>query len=237
MQLNVHSPARLLAAAALPVLSLVSFLACAHDVAEGDRAFIEQASGRQLIPYAYLGAKHMVTGYDHLLFLLGVIFFLYRMRQVVGYVTLFAVGHSVTLLYGVLTATRVNPYAVDAIIGLSVVYVALDNLGAFRRWFGLRPNPQAAVLLFGLVHGFGLATKLQELTRSQEGMVANILAFNVGIELGQVAALGAILIAMTFWRRTSAFGRQAVAANVALMTAGFVLFGYQLAGFATLPGG
>ena len=190
-----------------------------------------------MIPYAYLGAKHMVTGYDHLLFLLGVIFFLYRMRQVVGYVTLFAVGHSVTLLYGVLSATRVDPFVVDAIIGLSVVYIALDNLGAFRRWFGFRPNPQAAVLLFGLVHGFGLATKLQELTPSQEGLVANILAFNVGIELGQVLALGAILIAMTFWRRTGAFGRQALAANVALMTAGFVLIGYQLAGYATVSGG
>jgi hypothetical protein len=219
------------------VLLLVAFAAGAHDVAEGDRAFIEQASGRQLIPYAYLGAKHMVTGYDHLLFLLGVIFFLYRMRQVVGYVTLFAVGHSVTLLYGVLSATRINANVVDAIIGLSVVYIALDNLGAFRRWFGYRPNPQAAVLLFGLVHGFGLATKLQELVPSQEGLVANILAFNVGIELGQIAALSAILLAMTFWRRMTAFGRQAVAANVALMTAGFVLVGYQLAGYVTLSGG
>jgi hypothetical protein len=237
MQSQFPPRARLLAAAALPVLLLVAFAAGAHDVAEGDRAFIEQASGRQLIPYAYLGAKHMVTGYDHLLFLLGVIFFLYRMRQVVGYVTLFAVGHSVTLLYGVLSATRINANVVDAIIGLSVVYIALDNLGAFRRWFGYRPNPQAAVLLFGLVHGFGLATKLQELVPSQEGLVANILAFNVGIELGQIAALSAILLAMTFWRRMTAFGRQAVAANVALMTAGFVLVGYQLAGYVTLSGG
>jgi hypothetical protein len=236
MQPKYPSPARLLAAAALPALLLLSFAAGAHDVAEGDRAFIEQASGRQLIAYAYLGAKHMVTGYDHLLFLLGVIFFLYRMRQVVGYVTLFAVGHSVTLLYGVLTATRVNPYMVEAIIGFSVVYIALDNLGAFRRWFGFRPNAQAAVLLFGLVHGFGLATKVQELTPSQDGLVANMLAFNVGIELGQVAALGAILIAITFWRRTGAFGRQALAANVALMTAGFVLAGYHLAGYAALSG-
>jgi hypothetical protein len=232
-----HSLPKLLAVAALPLLALLSFLVCAHDVAEGDRSFIEQASGQQLIPYTYLGAKHMVTGYDHLLFLLGVIFFLYRMRQVVGYVTLFAVGHSVTLLYGVLTATRVNPYVVEAIIGFSVVYIALDNLGAFRRWFGFRPNPQAAVLLFGLVHGFGLATKVQELTPSRDGLVPNMLAFNVGIELGQVAALSAILIAMTFWRRTGAFGRQALAANVALMTAGFVLVGYHLAGYATLSGG
>jgi hypothetical protein len=237
MQPKYPSPARLLAAAALPALLLLSFATGAHDVAEGDRAFIEQASGRQLIAYAYLGAKHMVTGYDHLLFLLGVIFFLYRMRQVVGYVTLFAVGHSVTLLYGVLTATRVNPYVVEAIIGFSVVYIALDNLGAFRRWFGFRPNAQAAVLLFGLVHGFGLATKVQELTPSQDGLVANMLAFNVGIELGQVAALSAILIAITFWRRAGGFGRQALAANVALMTAGFVLVGYHLAGYAALSGG
>jgi hypothetical protein len=237
METQRRSSARLIAAAALPLFALLSFLACAHDVTEGDRAFIEQASGRQLIPYAYLGAKHMVTGYDHLLFLLGVIFFLYRMRQVVGYVTLFAVGHSVTLLYGVLTATRMNAYVVDAIIGFSVVYIALDNLGAFRRWFGFRPNPQAAVLLFGLIHGFGLATKLLELAPSREGLVANIIAFNVGIELGQVAALSAILIAMTFWRRTGTFGRQAIAANVALMSAGFVLVGYQLAGYATQSGG
>jgi HupE / UreJ protein len=221
----------------LSVLLLLSFPVGAHDVAEGDRAFIEQASGQQLIPYAYLGAKHMVTGYDHLLFLLGVIFFLYRMRQVVGYVTLFAVGHSVTLLYGVLTATRVNPYFVEAIIGFSVVYIALDNLGAFRRWFGFRPNPQAAVLLFGLVHGFGLATKVQELAPSAQGLVPNMLAFNVGIELGQVAALSAILIAMTFWRRAWGFDRQAVAANVALMAAGFVLVGYHVAGYATASGG
>ena len=228
---------RLIAAATLPLLALLSLLVCAHDVAEGDRAFIEQASGRQLIPYAYLGAKHMVTGYDHLLFLLGVIFFLFKMRQIVGYVTLFAVGHSVTLLYGVLSETRMNAHVVDAIIGLSVVYVALDNLGAFRRWFGFRPNPQAAVLLFGLIHGFGLATKLQELAPSREGLVPNILAFNVGIELGQIAALSAILIAITFWRRMGAFGRQALAANVVLMTAGFVLLGDQLAGYATLSGG
>jgi hypothetical protein len=237
MPLQSTSAAKLLAAASLPLLALASFLAGAHDVTEGDRTFIEQASGRQLIPYTYLGAKHMVTGYDHLLFLLGVIFFLYRMRQVVGYVTLFAVGHSITLLYGVLTATRMNAHLVDAIIALSVVYIALDNLGAYRRWFGVRPNPQAAVLLFGLIHGFGLATKLLELAPSQEGLVPNIVAFNVGIELGQVAALSAILIGMTFWRRTGAFGRQAVAANVALMSAGFVLLGYQLAGYASQSGG
>jgi|SRR5688572_14191270 hypothetical protein len=237
MQPRYRSSDTLLAAVALPLLFLLSFAAGAHGVAQDDKSFIEQAAGTQLIPYTYLGAKHMVTGYDHLLFLLGVIFFLYRLREIAAYVTLFAIGHSVTLLFGVLSETHVNPYIVDAIIGLSVVYKALDNLGAFQRWFGARPNPQIAVLLFGFFHGFGLATKLQEFTLSPEGLVANIVAFNVGVELGQLLALSAILIAMNYWRRTDAFARQALAANVALMAAGFVLIGYQLAGFATVSGG
>jgi hypothetical protein len=237
MQQKYRPFARLLAAAALPLLLIVSFAAGAHGVAEDDKGFIEQAAGMQLIPYTYLGAKHMVTGYDHLLFLLGVVFFLYRLREIAAYVTLFAIGHSVTLLFGVLSGTHVDPYIVDAIIGLSVVYKALDNLGAFQRWFGVRPNPKVAVLVFGFFHGFGLATKLQEFTLSQEGLVANIVAFNIGVELGQLLALSAIVIAMNYWRRTDMFARQALAANVALMAAGFVLIGYQLAGFATVSGG
>jgi hypothetical protein len=150
---------------------------------------------------------------------------------VATYVTLFAIGHSVTLLYGVLGGTQVNAYLVDAIIGLSVVYKALDNLGAYRRWFGFQPNTKLAVLVFGFFHGFGLATKLQEFELSQEGLVTNIVAFNVGVEIGQLLALSAILIAMNFWRRTQAFHRQAFASNVVLMSAGFALTGYQLAGY------
>lgn len=212
----------------------LSFQALAHGVADGDAMFIEGSSGMQLLPFIYLGAKHMVTGYDHLLFLFGVIFFLYRMKEVGVYVTLFAVGHSVTLLYGVLSQTHVNPYIVDAIIGLSVVYKALDNLGAFRRWFGFQPNTKVAVLIFGFFHGFGLATKLQDFTLSEEGLVANILAFNVGVEIGQLLTLGIILIAMNTWRRTAAFSRHAFAANVLLMSAGFMLIGYQFTGYLTL---
>jgi hypothetical protein len=215
----------------LLLLTLTAADAFAHGVSDDDKAFIVQSSGMQLLPFIYLGAKHMVTGYDHLLFLFGVIFFLYRMRDVGVYVTLFAVGHSVTLLYGVLSGTHVNPYLVDAIIGLSVVYKALDNLGAFKRVLGFQPNTKAAVLIFGFFHGFGLATKLQEFTLSPEGLVPNILAFNVGVEFGQLLALGAILIIMGFWRRTEAFRHHAFAANVALMTAGFVLIGFQLTGY------
>lgn len=213
------------------LLLLLPAIAGAHGVTGSDQAFLEQNSGRQLLIFTYLGAKHMVTGYDHLLFLFGVIFFLYRLKEVGAYVTLFAVGHSVTLLIGVLGGMHVNAYLVDAIIGLSVVYKALDNLGAFKRWFGFQPNTKAAVLIFGFFHGFGLATKLQDFELSRDGLVPNMLAFNVGVELGQLLALSAILIVMGFWRRSSAFARQAFAANTVLMTAGFVLIGYQLTGY------
>ena len=203
----------------------------AHGVAGDDKAFLEQNQGRQLLIYIYLGAKHMVTGYDHLLFLFGVIFYLFRMREIGVYVTLFAIGHSVTLLFGVLSDTHVNPYIVDAIIGFSVVYKALDNLDGFKTLFGWQPNTKAAVLIFGFFHGFGLATKLQDFSLSPDGLVPNILAFNVGVEIGQLLALSGILIVMGFWRRTAAFNRQAVIANTLLMTAGFILIGYQLTGF------
>ena len=213
---------------ALLLFASVSF---AHGVANDDKAFLEQNQGQQLLVYAYLGAKHMVTGYDHLLFLFGVIFFLFRMREVGIYVTLFAIGHSVTLLFGVLSGAHVNPFIVDAIIGLSVVYKAMDNLDGFKTLFGWQPNTKAAVLIFGFFHGFGLATKLQDFSLSKDGLVPNILAFNVGVEIGQLLALSGILIVMGFWRRTDAFARQAVAANTVLMTAGYVLIGYQLTGF------
>jgi hypothetical protein len=200
----------------------------AHGVSAADKAFMEQGG---LLAFLYLGAKHMVTGYDHLLFLFGVIFFLYRLRDVGTYVTLFAVGHSVTLLYGVLSRTNVNAYIVDAIIGLSVVYKAFDNLGGFKRLFGRQPNTKVVVLVFGFFHGFGLATKLQDFALAREGLVSRIVAFNLGVEAGQLLALCAILIAMGFWRRTEAFQRQAFAANVAVMSCGFMLIGYQLTGY------
>ena len=205
--------------------------AFAHGVADGDKGYIQETSGFLFWPFLYLGAKHMVTGYDHLLFLLGVIFFLYRMKDISIYVTLFAIGHSSTLLLGVLTDISVSSYLVDAIIGLSVVYKALDNMGAYQRWFGFQPNTKVATLVFGLFHGFGLATKLQDFNLSPDGLIGNLLAFNVGVEIGQLLALGAILIVMGFWRKTSGFWRHAYTANVVVMTLGFVLAGYQLVGF------
>jgi hypothetical protein len=203
----------------------------AHGVTAGDKGYIQEVSGILLIPFAYLGAKHMVTGYDHLLFLLGVIFFLYRLRDIGIYVSLFALGHSTTMILGVLADVSVSAYLIDAIIGLSVVYKALDNIGAFRRWLGFQPDTRAATLIFGFFHGFGLATKILDYELSRDGLLPNLLAFNVGVEIGQLLALSAILIAMTYWRRTSSFQRHAYTGNVVIMTAGFVLMGYQLAGF------
>jgi HupE/UreJ protein len=202
----------------------------AHGVAGGDAEYLQNITGVQFFPLLYLGAKHMVTGYDHLLFLAGVIFFLYRLKDVALYVTLFAIGHSATLLIGVLAGVHASPYIVDAIIGLSVVYKALENIGALKR-MGLNIDPRAAVLLFGLAHGFGLSTKLQELSLSRDGLTGNIIAFNIGVECGQFAALALILIALQLWRRSPSFNRYAYLANVLIMTAGFVLFGYQLTGY------
>ena len=223
--------------ASLALLTLATLLllcatqAAAHNVTEGDAGYIQEIWGVNLIPFLYLGAKHMVTGYDHILFLLGVVFFLYRMKDVGIYVSLFALGHSTTMLLGVWFGWGINAYVIDAIIGLSVVYKALDNLGAYRRWFGVQPNTKVATLVFGFFHGTGLATKILDYDIASDGLLPNLLAFNVGVEVGQLMALGVILIVMGFWRRSPRFLAQAYTANVAMMAAGFVLMGLQITGF------
>jgi hypothetical protein len=203
----------------------------AHAIAQGDKGYIQEISGVNLIAFIYLGAKHMVTGYDHLLFLLGVIFFLYRMQHIAIYVSLFALGHSSTMLLGVYFNVGINSYIIDAIIGLSVVYKALDNVGAYQRWFGFQPNTKAATLIFGFFHGFGLSTKIIEYDISPDGLIPNLLAFNVGVEIGQLLALAMILIVISYWRKTDGFFRHAYTANVAMMSSGFLLIGYQLTGY------
>jgi HupE / UreJ protein len=205
--------------------------ALAHNVSKRDASFVQSSHGAAIAPFLYLGAKHMVTGYDHLAFLVGVIFFLYRLKDVVTYVSLFTLGHSITLLAGVLGGIHANPYIIDAIIGFSVVYKAFDNMDGFKRFLGFEPNTKVAVLIFGLFHGFGLATKLQELDLAKNGLVTNILSFNVGVEIGQVLALTAVLIVLSLWRTHSGFLRHAFATNAALMTVGFLLTGYQIAGY------
>ena len=218
-------------ACAALVLGAFSGVMSAHGVSGKDAVFLQGLQGRAIVPLMYLGAKHMVTGYDHLLFLVGVIFFLFRMKDVVLYVSLFTIGHSITLLLGVLGGIRADPYLIDAVIGFSVAYKAFENMDGFKRFFGVQPNTRAAVLIFGLFHGFGLATKLQEFELSPNGLVANIVSFNVGVEIGQGLALTGILIALSYWRTRSGFMNHAFATNAIVMACGFLLVGYQLSGY------
>jgi len=234
-----RSKSRLLAArrtGALLSLTLILVLAAtaqgeAHGVSGFDALFLQGITGAAIGPLMYLGAKHMVTGYDHLAFLLGVIFFLYRLKDVALYVSLFTIGHSVTLLAGVLGHIEANPFIVDAIIGLSVVYKALDNMGVFPTVFGVQPDARVAVLGFGFVHGFGLATKLQAFALPANGLVANIVSFNVGVELGQLAALAGVFALLTVWRARPGYRRHAFATNTMLMAVGLLLMGYQMTGY------
>src|SRR3954453_18136369 len=230
--MHINTRRVLLAVAGIVVLAL--FLpgdAFAHNVSKRDAAFVVANQGRAIGAFLYLGAKHMVTGYDHLLFLVGVIFFLYRLKDVLLYVSLFTIGHSATLLLGVLGGFHANSYLIDAIIGFSVVYKAFDNMNGFERLFGWQPNTKIAVLIFGLFHGFGLATKLQEFSLAQNGLVTNIVSFNVGVEIGQILALTAVFIGLSYWRTRPGFLRHAFATNTLLMTGGFILVGYQLTGY------
>lgn len=208
-----------------------SFSLLAHGVDDATKQFLEANQGTAIFPFIYIGAKHMLTGYDHLLFLVGVVFFLFRSKDVLLYVSLFTLGHSLTLLYGVFSNIEINPYIIDAIIGLSVVYKGFDNLGGFQRLFNCQPNTKIAVTVFGLFHGFGLATKIQEFQLPSDGLVSNIVSFNVGVEIGQFLALALVLIILNFWRRHSSYLSFATVTNTALMSAGFMLVGLQLTGY------
>ena len=200
--------------------------AFAHGVAEGDQSFLAQSEGVWAGPFMYLGAKHMVTGYDHLLYLAGVIFYLGRLSDVVKFVSLFALGHSITLLYGVLAHVHISPYFIDAIIGLSICYKALENLGSIRFI-----DPRLAVFGFGLVHGFGLSTKLQDLALSSDGLVPNMIFFNIGVEIGQVIGLVFLYIGLTWLRERPDFEPISRNANVLLFGSGLIFFGLQTTGY------
>ena len=222
--------ARLLATAFLAAAAAVASLsAFGHAIAEGNASYVQALDGPAVGAFAYLGAKHMVTGLDHLLFLVGVVFFLHRLKDVLLYVSLFTAGHSVTLLAGVLGEWRVDEHLVDAVIGLSVAYKAFENMGGFQHLFGGSPSTRGAVLVFGLFHGLGLATKVQTLHLSPDGLIVNLASFNVGVELGQFVALAAVVGALAWWRRQDSFDRSAFVVNTLLLCAGFVLAEAQLA--------
>ena len=215
---------------AIALLALLPAAAWAHDISAANKAFVEAISGPAPFPFAYLGAKHMVTGIDHVLYLIGVVFFLYKLRDVMLYVSLFALGHSLTLIGGVLFKTGANSHIVDAIIGFSVVYKAFENLGGFEK-IGLKIDSRLAVLAFGLAHGLGLATKLQDLAVSENGLLVNLISFNVGVEIGQVLVLVIVVFLLNLWRRLPSFEKGAFGANCVLMAAGFLLAGQQVTAY------
>lgn len=217
----------------LMLCCLISVSAYAHGVNDETRSFLATNKGIAFGPFLYVGAKHMLTGYDHLLFLVGVIFFLYKTKEIITYVSFFTIGHSLTLLFGVMANINVNAYIIDAIIALSIVYKGFDNLGGFKQISGKQPNTKAAVLIFGLFHGFGLATKLQEFEFDKEGLFVNLLGFNLGVEIGQFLALGLVLLIISFWRQHSSYIKFSKLTNILLMASGFLLLSYQLTGYFT----
>ena len=230
VRLDYRHLAFVVGALLLVLLLLLAAPALAHDISDADRAAVARIEGPAPFAFLYLGAKHMVTGIDHILFLIGVVFFLYRLRDVVIYVSMFTIGHSLTLLGGVLLNTGANSYIVDAIIGFSVVYKAFENLGGFRK-LGVAINTKLAVLVFGLFHGLGLATKVRDLGLSDNGLLVNLISFNVGVEVGQVFVLAIVVTLLNLWRNTRSFAPSAFYANLALMAGGFALIGYQLTGY------
>lgn len=211
------------------IVLLVTGDSLAHNVSRDDIELISGKTGPQIQLYMWLGAKHMVTGYDHLLFLVGVIFYLKRLRTVVVFASLFALGHTITLISGVLLGLDVNAYLVDAVIGLSVAYKGFDNLEGFETLFGESPNERLAVFIFGLFHGLGLATKLQDIGLAENGLLQNLISFNIGVELGQLAALVVFVLILRFVPPRTAGSKVGTAVNVGLIVAGFALMAYQLA--------
>ncbi len=211
------------------LLVLLPAIALAHGISESDKAAL--LSGGYL-QYLWLGASHMLTGYDHLLFIFGVIFFLTGFRDIVKYITIFTVGHSLTLVFATILGITANYFLVDAVIALSVCYKGFDNLDGFRRYLKTpSPNLLWVIFIFGLIHGFGLSTRLQQLPLGETGLIMRILSFNVGVELGQVTALCIMLILIASWRRTRSFGQFSTVSNAGLILAGCFLFLMQMHGY------
>lgn len=208
---------------------LLTLTASAHGISDADKEGI-LAGGN--LEYIKLGATHMLTGYDHLLFLFGVMFFLTNFRDILKFITAFTVGHCITLVFATLLHIQANFYLIDAVIALTVCYKAFDNLDGFKKYFGIRsPNLLFAVFLFGLIHGFGLSTRLQELPLGQDGLILRILSFNVGVEIGQILALTLMWLILTQWRKHPSFLQFSKVSNVLLMSAGLLLLLMQLHGY------
>lgn len=212
----------------LTITCLIPYLAIAHDVSASDQAILDNGG---LLSYIYVGAKHMVTGYDHLLFLAGVVFYLTGFKDIVKFITVFTIGHSITLIGATYLGITANEHLVDAVIALSVLYKGFENLGGFEKLNVNSPNLLFMVFGFGLIHGFGLSTRLQSFDVGTEQFLAKIICFNIGVELGQVLALIPIVFLITFWKKKPSYNAFYKSANWYLVIAGIVLFVYQIYGY------
>ncbi|WP_432823015.1 HupE/UreJ family protein [Trichloromonas sp.] len=211
------------------LLMLLPAVAMAHGISEADKQAMLDGG---YLRYVWLGATHMLTGYDHLLFIFGVIFFLTGFRDIVKYITAFTLGHSITLIFATVFGVSANYFLVDAVIALSVCYKGFDNLDGFNKYLG-RPSPNLILVIFGfgLIHGFGLSTRLQQLPLGDSGLIGRILSFNVGVELGQIIALAIMLLIISSWRRTTSFAQFSTLSNGGLIAAGVFLFMMQMHGY------
>jgi len=208
---------------------LTAELVFSHGMSEADK---QAMLGGGYLQYMWLGATHMLTGYDHLLFVFGIVFFLTTFMDVVKYITAFTVGHSITLISATLMGIAANYYLIDAVIALSVCYIGYENLGGFKKFFEKAPNLLLMIFLLGFIHGFGLSTRLQQLPLGDDGIVLRILSFNLGIELGQISAL-CVMVALLFkWRRTKSFLQISSVSNRSLIVAGAFLFLMQMHGYS-----
>lgn len=203
----------------------------AHGISESDK---ESMISGSYLDYIGLGATHMITGYDHLLFLFGVIFFLTKFKDVVKFITAFTLGHCVTLIFATFMGISANYFIIDAVIALTVIYKGFDNLDGFKKVFKREsPNLLVLVFIFGLIHGFGLSARLQQLPLGEDGLLLKILSFNLGVELGQIAALSVMLLVLNYWRKHESFKKFSSLSNYALVLAGLGLFVFQMYGFFT----
>nr|MBF0223784.1 HupE/UreJ family protein [Desulfobulbaceae bacterium] len=215
------------------VLILTLFIpvaAFAHGMSQSDiQAMIAGGNLR----YVWLGATHMFTGYDHLLFIFGVIFFLTGFRDIVKYITAFTLGHSITLIFATVFSISANYFLIDAVIALSVCYKGFENIDGFKKFLDRSsPNLLLVIFSFGLVHGFGLSTRLQQLPLGESGLIMRILSFNVGVEIGQVIALAIMLLILSGWRMSKSFTQFSAISNGGLIAAGAFLFIMQMHGYS-----
>lgn len=216
------------------LLAIVTMLlvsqAFAHGMSEAEKQLIVDGGN---LRYLWIGATHMLSGYDHLLFVFGIIFFLTRFKDIVKYITAFTLGHSATLIYATFMGLQINYFLIDAVIGLSVAYIAFANLDGFKKYWNVKaPNLLYMIVGLGLIHGLGLSTRLQQLPLSEDQLLLNIISFNVGIELGQVLALTVMLVILAGWRKSESFTQFSRVSNMFLIIAGFYLAMMQMHGYS-----